>query len=185
MVVSFNFYYGRPGVADQVLAQRLRASDVRVRIGLPYGRVMSRTLGGDELPDVIWEQEFAEVGGHHADMATRAASPAFEAIRAGMRPLLRRFERPLFEVCGEPGLPAARSRVVALDWIFCAPEEAADVLAVLEKHARRGAGRRLLRLITPGADLPGLVWQHDDPDASIKELVRGVRASTWQLASQA
>ena len=177
MIVSFNFYYARPGVADAVLAQRLRASDVRVRIGLPYGRVMRRTAGGEALPDVIWEQEFDAVEEHNADMAARAASAEFEAIRAGMRPLLRRFERPLFEVCGASSMAAAPPRVTALDWIFCGLEKAAQLQRVLEKRA----GGRLLRLITPAPDLPDLIWQHDDPAAGVKDLVQDVQASTWQI----
>jgi len=100
VIVSFNFYYAHPDRAEAVLKQRLRASEVRQRIKLPYGRVMKRVLGEGELPDVIWEQEFSDVDGHHADMAARAASSEFEAIRAGMRQLIRRFERPLFEVSG-------------------------------------------------------------------------------------
>ena len=196
MIVSFNFYYAHPGLADAVLEQRLRASEVRVRIQLPYGRVMRRTAGDDALPDVIWEQEFAEVGGHHADMAARAASPEFEAIRAGMRPRIRRFERPLFEVCGAAAV-AAPARVVALDWIFCAPDKTALVLAALVKHA--DAGGRLLRLITPGDALPELIWQHDYADAescargearssawraAVKDLVQDMQASAWQIESR-
>ena len=97
MIVSFNFYYARPGLAGAVLQQRLRASEVRVQMKVPYGRVMKRTAGVDELPDVIWEHEFAEVAGHHADMAARAASSEFEAIRAGMRPLLRRLRSRIWQ----------------------------------------------------------------------------------------
>src|SRR5688572_4471300 len=122
-------------------------------------------------------------------MAARAASPEFEAIRAGMRPLLRRFERPLYEVCGAgdskaPTAPAERARVVALDWIFCAPEKTAEVLAVLEKHAAPGAARgRLLRLITPGAGLPELIWQHDPVDAAMRDAAQARPASpAWRPA---
>lgn len=189
MIVSFNFYYARAGQAEAVLQQRLRASEVRQRIGLPYGRVISRTSGSGELPDVIWEHEFSDVDGHHADMAVRAASPEFEAIRAGMRQLYRRFERPLFEVCGAPARPFAASqtqpaRVVALDWIFCAPEESAAVLTALESHtglnAKQGLERgRLLRLITPGTDLPQVVWQREYPDMDGHEPMQSAREPVY------
>lgn len=195
MIVSFNFYYGRAGQADAVLQQRLRASEVRQRIGLPYGRVISRNAGSGELPDVIWEYEFSDVDGHHADMAVRAASPEFEAIRAGMRKLYRRFERPLFEVCGAPAAMSAAPlspRVVALDWIFCAPENTSEVLAVLDRHAgpRAGPGLargRLLRLITPGTDLPQLICQREYADADSysqieSELATGAAAQTRYAA---
>src|SRR5258706_8021939 len=98
MIVSFNFYYAQPGQEDAVLRQRLRACDVRETIGVPRGRVLARTAGSADLPDVIWEHHFEDVAGHHADMAVRAASPEVEAVRAGMRKLCRRFERPLFEI---------------------------------------------------------------------------------------
>ena len=175
MIVSFNFYYAQPDQEDAVLKQRLRASDVRENIGIPRGRVLARTAGDSNLPDVIWEHHFEEVAGHHADMAVRAASPEFESIRAGMRKLYRRFERPLFEICATaaPALTTAAplARVVTLDWFFCAPSFVAQTLAVLDQHARLYAQQgfdhgRLLRLITPGSDLPQLVWQHEYLDTA-------------------
>lgn len=188
MITSFNFYYAHPGQEDAVLRQRLRASDVRQDIGIPRGRVLARTAGAADLPDVIWEHQFDDVDGHHADMAARAASPEFESIRAGMRKLCRRFERPLFEIGAETAaaVHAPASQVVALDWIFCAPSNTAQALAILDGHAtlfaRQGFGRgRLLRLITPGNDLPELVWQHEYPDAANYERMQAHIASGAEL----
>ena len=162
MIVSFNFYYARPGQEDAVLRQRLRACDVRATIGVPRGRVLARTAGAADLPDVIWEHHFDDVAGHHADMAVRAASPEFEAVRAGMRKLCRRFERPLFEICADAGpTSVAASGSVILDWFFCAPD--AQELARLTQH--ESGGGRLLRLLTPGTDLPGFIWQSDGIEA--------------------
>jgi hypothetical protein len=168
MITSFNFYYAQPGQEDAVLRQRLRACDVRENIGVPRGRVLARSAGAADLPDVIWEHQFDDVDGHHTDMAARAASTEFEAIRAGMRKLCRRFERPLFEICGaaKSDENAPDSRIVTLDWIFCASSAAPAALALLEQHAnacsREGLQRsRILRLITPGSDLPALMWQHE------------------------
>ena len=106
MITSFNFYYAQPGQEDAVLRQRLRACDVRDNMGVPCGRVLARSAGAAELPDVIWEHQFDNVDGHHADMAARAASAEFEAIRAGMRKLCRRFERPLFEISADAAATA-------------------------------------------------------------------------------
>src|SRR4051812_28267906 len=128
MIGSFNFYYAKPGLEGAVLHQRLAACDVRVAMGIPRGRVLQRTAGAPTLPDVVWEHHFAELADHHGDMAARAASPEFEAIRAGMRKLYRRFERPLFEICVD-AVAAASATVVTLDWIFCAPDESAEMLA--------------------------------------------------------
>lgn len=128
-------------------------------------------------------------------MAARAASPEFESIRAGMRPLYRRFERPLFEVCSPAAsaFPAAApqpSRIVTLDWVFCAPDKPAEILAVLDRYAglyaERGLDRgRLLRLITPEADLPEVVWQHDYIDAASHDLTQAelTRSSSLQAWS--
>ena len=164
MIVSFNFYYAGAGLEDAVLRQRLRACEVRQNIGVARGRVLARTAGAADLPDVIWEHQFEDVAGHHADMAVRAASADFESIRAGMRKLCRRFERPLFEICGNPAPPAAASPhqgMVTLDWVFCMPEKAGETLE-LQRLAQRGPNHgRLLRLITPGNDLPDFMWQAD------------------------
>ena len=149
MIVSFNFYYAKPGAADAVLRQRLLACDVRRDLKLPRGRVLVRQEGSDDLPDVIWEQHFDDVNGHHADMDVRAASPEFEAVRAGMRKLCRRFERPLFEVHGDTGAIAEAPALVSLDWLFGSPEMDARVIRFLAAQRAQG-----LRLITPGADLP-------------------------------
>ena len=190
MIVSFNFYYACPGQEDAVLRQRLRASDVRQDIGVARGRVLARSTGAAALPDVIWEHRFDAVAGHHADMAVRAANPEFESIRAGMRKLCRRFERPLFEVCAAAApagaAPAPPASVVTLVWIYCAPEKAAAALAVLDQHARRCAqrgygGGQLLRLITPGSDLPELVWQQDYADAASHELAQAQIAPCAEL----
>lgn len=168
MIVSFNFYYAHPGQEDAVLRQRLRACDVRLRIGVPRGRVLARIAGAADLPDVIWEHHFDDVAGHHADMAVRAASAEFEAVRAGMRKLCRRFERPLFEVCtGAAWSPPATpdSGVVMLDWVFCKPEQTIAA-ADFNLDALQGAGGdRLMRLITPGSDLPELILQYPGVDA--------------------
>jgi len=197
MITSFNFYYAHPGQEDAVLRQRLRACDVRENMGVPRGRVLARSAGGAELPDVIWEHQFDNIDGHHADMAARAASAEFEAIRAGMRKLCRRFERPLFEISADAAaaVPAPASRVVALDWIFCAPSHGDRALTVAEQQAnlfsRFGVARgRLLRLITPGNDLPQVIWQREHADmASYEQTKARLAASTemkiWPYAAEA
>jgi len=197
MITSFNFYYAHPGEEDAVLRQRLRACDVRENMGVPRGRVLARSAGGAELPDVIWEHQFDNIDGHHADMAARAASAEFEAIRAGMRKLCRRFERPLFEISADAAaaVPAPASRVVALDWIFCAPSHGDRALTVAEQQAnlfsRFGVARgRLLRLITPGNDLPQVIWQREHADmASYEQATARIAASTemkiWPYAAEA
>ena len=97
-VRALNLYYARDeSVREQVLATRLRATDVRQRIGVARGRVFVRANGAPELPDVLWDCPFPDAGAHDVDMQARAASVEFEACRALMRTLTRRFERVIYD----------------------------------------------------------------------------------------
>ena len=99
-------------------------------------------------------------------MAVRAASPEFEAVRAGMRKLCRRFERPLFEICADTlASRSQNARIVTLEWIFCTPDGTEKILDVLRRQINYDAPGRLLRLTTPGNDLPQLLWQREHVDA--------------------
>jgi hypothetical protein len=96
-VRALNLYYARDENARApVLATRLRATDVRETIGVARGRVFVRAAGDGDLPDVMWDCAFADAGAHDLDMRTRAASAEFEACRAVMRTLTRRFERVIY-----------------------------------------------------------------------------------------
>lgn len=186
MIGSFNFYYAKPGLEEAVLRQRLAASDVRVAMGVPRGRVLQRTSGPPTLPDVMWEHHFADMAGHHADMAARAASPEFEEIRAGMRKLYRRFERPLFEICVNiPGKDPQPASVVTLDWIFCAPERSTPIEAALRRLITPDKPGRLFRLLTPGNDLPQFLCQREDaaevPFTAEDVGAERVEASSWTV----
>ena len=150
MIVSFNFYYAKPGLAGAVLRQRLLACDVRRDLKLPRGRVLVREEGDADLPDVIWEQHFEDVNGHHADMEVRAASPEFEAVRAGMRQLCRRFERPLFE--SAVALDADAPGAITLDWLYGGPEVDERLVEILQDA--NTADAHALCLVTPETDLP-------------------------------
>ena len=181
MIVSFNFYYAHPGLADAVLRQRLLACDVRDDLGLPRGRVLVRRSGSSDLPDVIWEQPFEDVHGHLADMDVRAASPGFEAVRSGMRQLCRRFERPLFEAKGEVA-KAKASGLVSLEWIF--GSSGTDARAAAMPCAPR---MQILRLITPGGDLPSWIFKREPVEAddalpdSISGIADRVEHSVWRI----
>lgn len=95
MIVESTHYYARAGQAEAVLAQRRIATDLRMRLGLPPGRIF-RKVGGDG-PDVRWECPFATRADYDRDMAARAASSEFTASRETMHALLERFERHLQE----------------------------------------------------------------------------------------
>ena len=97
-VRAVNLYYARDeSVRAQVLANRLRATDVRQSIGVARGRVFVRANGASALPDVMWDCPFPDAGAHDVDMRARAASAEFEACRALMRTLTRAFERVIYD----------------------------------------------------------------------------------------
>ena len=96
-VRALNLYYARDENAyAQVLATRLRATDVREAIGVARGRVFVRVAGDGDLPEVMWDCPFADARAHDHDMQARAASVEFEACRAVMRTLTQRFERVIY-----------------------------------------------------------------------------------------
>src|SRR5690242_8039818 len=91
MILERTHYYAKPGLADEVLSIRRRATLVRIALGLRAGTIKNKA-GGDG-PDVTWECGFASEAEHGADLAARSASAEFEAIRAEMRAAIERFDR--------------------------------------------------------------------------------------------
>src|SRR5215472_2681367 len=91
MIVERTHYYAKPGLAEQVLATRRRASLLRIALGLAAGRI--RTKAGGDGPDVSWECAFPGEAEHAADLAARAKSAEFSAVRQEMRAVVERFER--------------------------------------------------------------------------------------------
>jgi len=100
--IERTLYFAKPGMAADVLATRKRASAVRVAVGLPHGRIVSRAEGSDSVADVEWECRFDSREARDADLAARAASPEFEAVRKSMGALLAKFERHVLDVAAEP-----------------------------------------------------------------------------------
>jgi hypothetical protein len=93
MIVESTHYYAREGGGAEVLAQRRRATAIRVALGLPAGRTFVKVEG--DGPDVRWECAFADRAAYERDMAARAKSTEFAAARRAMHALITRFERHL------------------------------------------------------------------------------------------
>ncbi|MEO5326573.1 hypothetical protein PV773_24990 [Mesorhizobium sp. CC13] len=91
MIVEATNYFAKEGQAAEVLAQRRRATEIRLKLGLEPGRILVRLEGTG--PDVRWECSFPSQEAYDADRAARAASLDFEAARKQMHTLLDRFER--------------------------------------------------------------------------------------------
>lgn len=123
-IIERTEYWAKPGLAEQVLAIRRRASAVRRDIGLPSGRVFSRSPGLDgDIPDVVWECSFTDAAAQAADLAARGASPAFGAIRGQMTASIDRFARHVLAQDAEP-LPNGM-RPIDLSGIDITPREIA------------------------------------------------------------
>jgi carboxymethylenebutenolidase len=93
MLVERTHYYAKPGRVADVLAIRRQASEVRVALGLPRGRILAKADPRGEGPDVTWECRFGDAAAHARDLDARAQSPAFGAVRAQMTAVIDRFER--------------------------------------------------------------------------------------------
>jgi dienelactone hydrolase len=120
MIVERTHYYAKPGQRDAVLANRRRACEVRVAIGLPAGTIRVKADPAADGPDVAWECGFASREAHQADLDARAKSADFEAVRATMRALTQRFERLVEErAAGAKGWTGD----VALDGVAVVPHE--------------------------------------------------------------
>lgn len=96
MITERTHYFAKPGRAADVLAIRRRASAIRVAAGLPAGRIHVAAALADDQPDIVWECSFRDRAAHEADLARRAATAAFTAIRAEMHAATRAFSRQVF-----------------------------------------------------------------------------------------
>lgn len=98
MYIERTHYYAKPGRADDVRATRLRACDVREAIGLSRGVILHKVDPDEDGPDVVWQCEFATLADHDRDLAARADSAGFEAVRCHMRTCYDKFERHFQEI---------------------------------------------------------------------------------------
>ncbi len=95
MYVERTSYWAKPGNAEQVLAVRRRASQIRVSLGLPAGTIFVKASGQAEGPDVQWECIFHSLEEQARDLNARDTSADFQRIRDEMGAVRERFERHL------------------------------------------------------------------------------------------
>lgn|SRR5690625_2401835 len=91
MIIESTNYYAKNGNLDAVIAQRQKASQIRLALGLPAGKILVRVDG--DGPDVRWECEFETQEAYDHDRQVRQTSQEFAVVRDGMHALLERFER--------------------------------------------------------------------------------------------
>ena len=95
MYVERTNYWAQPDKAQQVLAVRRRASQIRTDLGLPAGTIFVKAAGQVEGPDVQWECTFKTLEERTKDLQVRDSSSDFRQIREAMRAVNERFERHL------------------------------------------------------------------------------------------
>lgn len=93
MIIETTNYFAKPGETDAVLAQRRKATAIRIQMGLEAGIIAVRVT--EKGPDVRWQCSFANWEAYEADMKVRGSSEAFAQARKDMHTLLERFERHL------------------------------------------------------------------------------------------
>ncbi|HZM25748.1 MAG TPA: hypothetical protein VFB89_00120 [Gemmatimonadales bacterium] len=102
MIVARHLYHPLPGKSAEVLKQRQLACDVRERIGLPRGRILTRVRGADGLAEVIWEWDYPDAAAYDREMEAQNASDEFMAVRRHMRMLIERMDPVLLQVAESP-----------------------------------------------------------------------------------
>jgi len=119
MITERTCYLPKPGRFEEVLANRRRASQVRMAIGLRAGTItVGDTVRGKM---VFWQATFATAAEHEADLAARAASEDFEACRSIMRELNDDFDRQI--ITQDLDAETCALRDTPLDDVPIAPEE--------------------------------------------------------------
>jgi len=178
-VRALNLYYARDDCARApVLATRLHATDVREHIGIPRGRVLTRVDGDVDLPDVLWDCPFADASAHDGDMQARAASAEFEACRAAMRTLTRRFERVIYEVLGGVAAPdVGRGEHVTQIWM--------SGRATLDMPALHSLGATtVLHRADDNASLPDWIVEMPAPAGADRSAAEAWIAHHWKTQSR-
>lgn len=147
MLIERTHYYAKSGRAAEVLATRRRASEIRVTLGLPHGRILAKADPRADGPDVTWECTFPDAAAQAEDLAARGRSPEFEAVRARMTTLIDRFERLAF---------------VEDDGYSVAEPDSARPVVPFEVSVPSGEGPLAAFLYLPAGPglFPGLVLNH-------------------------
>jgi hypothetical protein len=92
-----NCYYPKDGKTEEVYQWRLHASEVRVKLGLPKGRVLKK-ISGNAGPYVLWICEYPSLAAREKDISLIDKSEAFKKVQAHMETLIEKFERFVWEI---------------------------------------------------------------------------------------
>ena len=125
MYVERTNYYAKPGKAEAVLDIRRRASAIRVQLGLSAGTIFTRSGATSQGADVTWENTYETIADYERDMAARAASPDFAAVRDAVGSVIERFERHVMQRDDTPGAagPAAGAGAAPLAGAAVVPRQ--------------------------------------------------------------
>lgn len=96
-IIVQNYYYAKPGKAEEVYRWRIHASEVREKLGLRRGRVLRRTGPSGQLPDVIWECEYPDMASREAEVKILDSNSEFDYVLKHMDTLIDRFDRGIWK----------------------------------------------------------------------------------------
>ena len=108
---------GGEGAATAVAGPAATASIAAKTGAQPALKAAAKGDASADGPDVAWECAFASEAAHRADLAARADSPDFEAVRAQMRGVIDRFERLVEQRVAGTGGWAGDIDVAALSYV--------------------------------------------------------------------
>lgn len=98
MIIVQNYYYAKPGKAEEVYSWRIHASDVREKLGLRRGRVLRRIGDSTKQPDVIWECEYPNGAIREAELKVLENNGEFNEVVKHMETLIAHFDRTSWQV---------------------------------------------------------------------------------------
>jgi hypothetical protein len=98
IIIVQNYYFAKPGMAEEVYSWRIHASDVREKLGLRRGRVLRRIGEANQQPDVIWECEYPDAASRDAELKVLENNAEFDAVVKHMGTLIDHFGRAAWQV---------------------------------------------------------------------------------------
>jgi ketosteroid isomerase-like protein len=144
-IVVQNIYYPKPGKDDEVYQWRLHASDVRAKLGLPYGRVLKK-ISGDATYFVVWECDYPSPAAREADVKALDQSAEFTKVQEHMGTLIQKFERNTWEVKELPATSdeqqirnnrlSSNIAIKAHDTVGIAKHWASDITVVTSRNSQ-------------------------------------------------
>jgi hypothetical protein len=97
-VIVQNRYFVHPGHHDEAIEIHRRVNTVRRDAGRPRGRILLPVEIGPEVPNLIWECEYADLDALNDDITWADSTPESTEVHGQLADITDRFERLVFRV---------------------------------------------------------------------------------------